>query len=313
MKKQTIQFALAFLIIIASASILKAQEETSAIAGRWDITFKKNNADKPSWLEVTHSGLRTWVGRFVGEGGSARPVSEIFVDSNHFHFSIPPQWEREDNYLKMEGTFKDDVMQGTVTLPDGTACPFTGARAPLLKRDKQPVWGAPIPLFNGKDLTGFQALEQNNQWIVENGVLKSPHSGANLRTDKTFTDFKLHVEFRYSAHSNSGVYLRGRYEVQIEDDNGNEPFVGGLGAVYGFLKPYEMMAKSPGEWQSYDITLVGRMVTVTANGKLIINNQEIPGITGGALDSNEGEAGPIYFQGDHGPIEYRNIVITPAK
>jgi hypothetical protein len=72
-------------------------------------------------------------------------------------------------------------------------------------------------------------------------------------------------------------------------------------------------AKAAGEWQSYDVTLIGRMVTVVANGQTIIYKQEIPGITGGAIDSNEAAPGPIMLQGDHGPIEYRNIIITPAK
>jgi hypothetical protein len=123
----------------------------------------------------------------------------------------------------------------------------------------------------------------------------------------------LHIEFRYPKESNSGVYLRGRYEVQVEDNKGKEPSSTYFGGVYGFLTPNEMAAKAAGEWQSYDITLVGRKVTVVANGKKIICDQNIPGITGGALDSNEGAPGPIMLQGDHGPIEYRNIVITPAK
>jgi hypothetical protein len=101
--------------------------------------------------------------------------------------------------------------------------------------------------------------------------------------------------------------------VQIEDSKGMEPLKDYLGAIYGFLPPSEMVAKDPGEWQSYDITLVGRMVTVVANGKTIICNQEIPGITGGAMDSNEGNPGPFLLQGDHGPIDFRNIVVTPAK
>jgi hypothetical protein len=153
----------------------------------------------------------------------------------------------------------------------------------------------------------------DNQWKAENGILFSPKSGSNLVTDQKFNDFKLHIEFRYPKGSNSGIYLRGRYEVQVMDSKGNEPLSGELGGVYGFIAPSEQVAKNPGEWQSYDITLVGRMITLVANGKTIICNQEIPGITGGALDSNEGDPGPIYLQGDHGPVEYRNITLTPAK
>jgi hypothetical protein len=108
------------------------------------------------------------------------------------------------------------------------------------------------------------------------------------------------------------VYLRGRYEVQVEDNKGLEPSSTYFGGIYGFLTPNEMVAKSPGEWQSYDITLIGRRVTVVANGKTIINDQIIPGITGGAIDSKEGNPGPIYLQGDHGPIEYRNMKLTPV-
>jgi hypothetical protein len=175
-----------------------------------------------------------------------------------------------------------------------------------------PVWGEPITLFNGKDLTGWHAMGKN-QWKVVDGVLTSASSGSNLVSDKSFTDFILHIEFRYQKGSNSGVYLRGRYEVQIDDSKGMDPWVGYFGAIYGFLTPSEMVAKNPGEWQSYDITLAGRMVTIIANNKLIIHNQEIPGITGGALNSREGEPGPLLLQGDHGPIEYRNIIITPAK
>jgi hypothetical protein len=194
---------------------------------------------------------------------------------------------------------------------DGKTYNWVASRAPILRRETPPVWGKPIALFNGTDLKGWHATGEN-QWIAESGVLKSPKSGSNLVSDDKFMDFKLHLEFRYPKGSNSGVYLRGRYEVQIIDSKGMEPEDGLLGGVYGFLPPNEMVAKEAGEWQSYDITLIGRRVTVVVNGVAIINDQVIPGITGGALDSREGEPGPIYFQGDHGPIEFRNIVITPG-
>ncbi|HEU4609751.1 MAG TPA: DUF1080 domain-containing protein, partial [Chitinophagaceae bacterium] len=144
--------------------------------------------------------------------------------------------------------------------------------------------------------------------------LVSPESGSNIITTKKFGDFKLHIEFKYHKGSNSGVYLRGRYETQIIDNpldaHPNSHLFAG---IYGFLVPSEMAALGPDQWQSFDITLIGRMVTVVANGKKIICNQEIPGITGGALDSDEAAPGPIYLQGDHGPIAYRNIIITEAE
>jgi hypothetical protein len=197
--------------------------------------------------------------------------------------------------------------------PRGQKLNWVGVQAPSLKRDKAPVWGAPIRLFNGKNLDGWQALGKDNQWVVADGILRSPRPGSNIRSIKTFDDFKLHIEFRYPKESNSGVYLRGRYEVQVEDSKGMEATNIHLGGLYGFIDPLEMVAKDPGVWQSFDITLVGRIVTVVANGKMVIQNQIIPGITGGALDSREGEPGPIMMQGDHGVIEYRNIIITPAK
>lgn len=284
----------------------------SPIEGRWDLTIHIGERTAPSWLEITHSGLSTLVGQFVGTGGSARPISEIHYKEEKVRFSIPPQWER-GSALSFEATFSGDSLAGTITLPDGKTHHCTGIRAPSLRRHVAPVWGKPIALFNGKDLKGWHASGSTNQWTVDNGILKSSKPGSNLITDASFTDFKLHVEFRYSANGNSGVYLRGRYEVQIADVPDTIPWKGGLGAVYGFIAPIEVVAKKPGEWQSFDITFTGRMVSIIANGKEIICNAEIPGITGGALDSREGHPGPIMLQGDHEPIEYRNIIITPAK
>jgi len=201
-----------------------------------------------------------------------------------------------------------------MTMGDGQTVNWTGTRAPSLRRTAKPVWGDPITLFSGTSLDGWQPVgRRESQWRAVDGVLTNEKTGANLATTQKFDDFKLHMEFRVPKGANSGVYLRGRYEVQIEDDKGKDPWKGYLGAIYGFLTPSEMVAKDPGEWQTYDITLVGRMVTVVANGVTIISNQEIPGITGGAIDSKEGEPGPILLQGDHGPIDFKSIVITPAK
>jgi hypothetical protein len=305
-------YILAFLFLYTTPTLSVFAQDTKALEGRWDITLMMNGKESPSWLEVEHSGVRTLVGRFVFVNGSARPISKVNFKDGKFSFTIPPQWEQETRDLEFEGTITATGLSGTMIYVDGKKYTWTAVRAPLLKREGEPVYGEPITLFNGVDLKGWHVMGEN-QWKVEDGILRSLKSGANLVSDQTFTDFKLHIEFRYSKGSNSGVYLRGRYEVQIEDDKGLEPWVGYLGAIYGFLTPSEMVAKDPGVWQSYDITLRGRMVTIVGNNKTIIYNQEIPGITGGAIDSKEGEPGPIMMQGDHGPIDYRNIIITPIK
>jgi len=314
--KRNILLTVSFLLLInfmGSASDLSpALPADSLIQGRWDLVINENGKQAPSWLEVYHSGNNWLVGYYVGIVGSARPISKINFTNNKISFTIPPQWEKETNDVSFEGTFQGDTLSGTLTAADGKTFNWSGHRAPSLHRTTAPVWGKPIKLFNGTNIDGWHAMG-TNQWVVEAGVLRSPHSGANLVTDNTFDDFKLHIEFRCPAGSNSGIYLRGRYEVQIEDSKGKEPQKDLMGAIYGFLTPSEMAAKAAGEWQTYDITLIGRMVTIVANGKQIICNQAIPGITGGALDSREEAPGPIYIQGDHGPIEYRNIILTPGK
>jgi Domain of Unknown Function (DUF1080) len=283
------------------------------IVGRWDLVVQSGDTVYPSWLEVRRSGFRALVGSFVSRSGSARPVSNIAITNNTLRFSLPPQWERGEQDLVIEGTFTTDKMTGWMTDALGARQTWTATRAPSLVRAAAPVWGRPIAIFNGTDLTGWTPSDPNNQWQVISGVLTNTRSGANLITQRNFTDFKLHVEFRVPAKGNSGIYLRGRHEVQIEDSKGMPPGSLNAGGLYGFLTPNENAALAPGEWQTYDITLVGRMITVVLNGKTVISRQVIPGITGGALDSDEGAPGPLMLQGDHTSVEYRRIVLTPVR
>jgi hypothetical protein len=171
-------------------------------------------------------------------------------------------------------------------------------------------------LFNGKDLAGWRSSDpdEKNHWEVSDATLVSPGDGADLLTDATFEDFKLHIEFRCEPKANSGVYLRGRYEVQIEDDAEPPAPNERTGSIYGYLAPSTQAIHKPGQWHAFDITLVGRNVTVALDGQTIIDFQEIPGITGGAIDSHEALPGPIYLQGSEpGRVEFRNIVVTPAQ
>ncbi len=299
------------LLLITNTPSTRAQE-SNPIEGHWNLVISKDGKKLPSWLEIRHSGFKTLVGRFVYAFGSARPISEIKLNDGKFSFEIPPQWEPGNTNLKFEGQMVDDCLKGTMVYTDGKTYKWTANRAPNLAHEENPTWDKPIELLNGKNLDGWHA-DGENQWSVESGILKNSKSGANLITDASFMDFKLHIEFRYTKGENSGIYLRGRYEVQIIDSKDLEPSDILFGGVYGFLEPNAMAAKKAGEWQSYDITLIGRRVTIVANGLTIINDQIIPGITGGALDSDEGEPGPFFLQGDHGPIEFRNIIVTPLK
>ncbi len=303
----------ASLVVLFSLNISSVSAQKESPIGRWDLTVDLGDKLVPSWLEVKLSGIKTLVGYFVADGGSARPISKVNFNDGKISFSIPAQWENSEKDMVFEAVLKGDKLTGTIVSSMGQRQTLTGERAPLLKRTSAVVWGEPIKIFNGLNLDGWHASKKKNQWVAENGIMKSPQSGANIITDQKFNDFKLHIEFRYPEGSNSGVYLRGRYEIQVEDNRGQEPSSTFFGGIYGFITPNEMAAKAPGEWQTYDVTLIGRRVTVVANGKKIITDQIIPGITGGALDSKEGEPGPIMLQGDHGPVEYRNIIITPAK
>jgi hypothetical protein len=308
--------ALCILGLLHTLSNGDEPKKEPPIIGTWDLTVKGMNEIYPSWLEVRRSGYETIVGSFVGRVGSVRPISRVETTNGRIHFSIPPQWEKPQKDLAFEGKLVgSDELQGEVMDENGRRLAWTGKRAPSLKREHPPQWSEPIELFNGKDLAGWKprSKETKNGWDIKDGLLVNETPGNDLVTERKFTDFQVHAEFRYPKGSNSGIYLRGRYEVQIEDNYGEEPESHKIGGIYGFLTPSINATKKPGEWQTMDITLVGRVVTVVFNGERVIDRQTIPGITGGALDSDEGAPGPLMVQGDHGPIEFRKITLIPSK
>ena len=210
----------------------------SLLLGRWDVSVQTPAGERPSWLELEDSGRGITVGRLVGIVGSSRPITRVAVDGDSIHFAIPPQWEDGDNDLVVDGRLTGERFAGSMLFPDGKRYSWTAVRAPLLHRAHAPSWGTPIHLLHARDLGGWHAQGgEANQWQVKNGILSSPHSGANIETDRTFNDFKLHIEFRYPKESNSGVYLRGRYEVQIQDDYGLPPWNDRFSGIYGFIAP----------------------------------------------------------------------------
>lgn len=322
---KTAFFLLVFTIAGFATTQAQRVESDSPLIGTWDLTITMDEDQLknlglfrhglmssegfPGWLKVKLSGFSTLVGYYVGYEGSARPIAEVHYDSkkDQYSFTIPPQWMDIDD-IDFEFTLKDDKLEGYKVL-NGNKLKFTGVRAPSLKREKPPVWGSPINLLT--DNMDRWIIPENNKFEMVDGVMMNKEKGGNLITNQKFDDFKLSVEFRYPAGSNSGIYLRGRYELQIEDSKGRADDVS-IGGIYGFIAPTVNAANGPGEWQTFEITLVGRHVTVVHNGVEVVGNRPIPGITGGSLDSNEGEPGPIIIQGDHGPIDFRKFVITPS-
>ena len=288
--------------------------DVKAYLGRWDLTLKAADKEYPSWLALREEGGQLKA-EYVGRWGNARPLPKAEIKDGKLNFVSPKSEEETPEDMKFEGTLSGGKLSGKVNGSKGAVWEWAGVRAPSLERKGMPKWGAAIALFNGKNLSGWKMSGQGKtEWKVEDGKLVTPGNGPELINERKFKDFKLHVEYNCGPNSNSGIYLRGRYEVQIETDSIEEPPSHHTGGVYGFIAPEPELPRKPGEWQSYDITLIGRRVTVVQNGKMIIDNKKIPGITGGALDSHEGLGGPIYLQGsEKGRVEFRSIVITPAE
>jgi hypothetical protein len=287
--------------------------QTAAFLGRWDLTLKAPDREYPSWIEIQQQNGQ-FTAQFVSRWGNARPLPKIEIHGTHISFVSPKEEEDRKDDMVFDGALTGKTISGTTTGQDGTPWTWTGVRAPALDKTGEPKWGKPIELFNGKDLTGWKMSAAGPPaWTVQDGNLVTPGNGPEIATDIRAQDFKLHIEFNCGKESNSGVYLRGRYEVQIETDSVAEPPSHHTGGVYGFLVPTPEQPRTPDTWQTLDITLVGRRVTVVQNGKTVINNKEIPGITGGALNSHESLAGPIYLQGsEKGHVAFRKITLTPA-
>jgi hypothetical protein len=304
--------------------------------GGWELTIPGGAA---GWLGVEDVNGRLKASLLWG-GGSVVPLDAAGIEEDRLILTRRHTSTRKDASGKdvrrvtletITATVDGDVLKLTTVTPRENGqgqdkADFTGRREPPMPPApdlSQVKFGDPIQLFNGKDLTGWRLTDPNavNGWSAKDGLLVNeavqeegkPHKNyGNLRTDQEFQDFNLTLEVRVSKDGNSGVYLRGIYEVQVADTYGRPLDPHNMGAVYSRIKPTVAAEKPAGEWQRMDITFVDRHVTMILNGQKIIDNQPIPGCTGGALWSDVTRPGPIYFQGDHTSIEYRNIVLKPV-
>ncbi len=313
------------LLIVVAATALSGNahaQDAKAFLGRWDmVATPANGTPYPQWMELVEKNGKI-EGRVQPRGGGWRPILGAKVESGKIVVDLfsgrgpETKWE-----LTSAGP---DKLTGSEKRGDGDGPTLLGVRAPKLDRPMPKSWATPQPLFNGKDLTGWEPIGnvKNNKWIARDGELVNDNpqvegqrsaGAANLKSLAKFQDFKLHIEVNCPDHGNSGIYLRGRYEIQIGTEGGSQPDHE-MGAVYSHYPPPVGAELGLGKWTSFDITFVGRRVTVLRDGKVYHDNVEIPGPTGGALDSNEAEPGPFFLQGDHyGVIRYRNITVSVPK
>ena len=284
--------------------------------GRWDITIPAKEGRRPRfcWLEVSRDG-GTLKGRFNPGGGAQFPLTEISIVNGELQFKYAEGRPSDQAKASWKATAKAGGLDGTADLGKEGTRSWTAVRCPAWPKEipaRKP--GKPVALFNGKDVSGWlgQIPGKELGWSVKEGILQNAGANANnIYTEQKFRDFHLEVEFNVDPKSNSGIYLRGRYEIQIIDQTDRPLDVHSIGALYGFVIPPVNAAKPAGQWQKFEITLIANRVTVILNGTRLMENAEVPGITGGALDASEGEPGPIMIQGDHGRVQFRKIELTP--
>jgi 3-keto-disaccharide hydrolase len=333
-----IRYALVLAGLLVLASSAPAAQDDNPFLGRWALTIPGGGA---GWLGVTQENGYLDASLLWG-GGSVLPVDSVFVNGEDLFVVRLTKVERKDPEGKVVRTqmipdviqarLEGDTLQLTqmVVRRNGNGVDdrgqFTGKRIPPLpgKPDLSKVkFGPPIVLFDGKNLEAWKLTDPRAKsgWSIEDGLLVNkpvqPQGGrhvsyGNLRTVAEFEDFNLKLEVNVLKGENSGVYLRGIYEVQVCDSYGRKLDSHNMGGIYSRITPTVNAEKPPGEWQTMDLTLVDRHATVVLNGKKIIDNEPLLGCTGGALWSDEFKPGPIYLQGDHTGVKYRNIVITPV-
>jgi hypothetical protein len=304
------------------ASTVAAQEENTFL-GRWDMTVTPADGKSyPQWMELTDNGGKI-EGRIQPRGGAWRPIVGAHMDAEKLIVTVGEA--NPGSTIRWELTSASPGKLTGIEKHGDTGGPMlAGVQAPSLDRPMPKMWTKPRPLFDGKDLNGWEPIGNvdNNKWVARDGELvndnpevpgQKVHGAANIKTTQKFQDFKLHIEVNCPDGGNSGVYLRGRYELQVGTEGGKLP-THEMGAICSYYPPPGGSELGLGKWTTFDVTLVGRHVTVLRDGKMYHDNVEIPGPTGGALDSNEAEPGPIYLQGDHhGVIAYRNITISVPK
>jgi Domain of Unknown Function (DUF1080) len=322
LKRVRMKILFASILAIALASTVSAQD-TKEFLGRWDMTVTPATGNPyPQWMELTDNDGKI-EGRVQPRGGAWHPITGAHMESGKLIVDVGQAGPGSEISWELTPP-SADKLTGIEKRGDADGPTLAGVKAPSLDRPMPKKWTKPQPLFDGKDLKGWEPIEhvENNKWVARNGELVNDNPevpgqkmrpAANIMTTEKFQDFKLHIEVNCPEGGNSGIYLRGRYELQVGTEGGKLPSHE-MGAIYSWYPPPAGSENDLGRWTTFDVTLVGRHVTVLRDGKMYHDNVELSGPTGGALDSNEAEPGPFYLQGDHhGVIQYRNVTISVPK
>ena len=303
-----------FVVALAVTAAPAALAQKNPFLGKWNITGHGAESNYVYWLEVREEGGKPSA-MFLNRGGSPMPAENVKLAGGELAFTLAGgRSGRPGPEIRLKAE-PGDRITGTVKSGNQTVS-VAGVRPPkwgAYDANARHKLGKPVELFDGKSLDAWTAQHKEKPigWKVEGGVMMNEPHGNNLVSKEKFQDFKIQAEYKVEKGSNSGIYLRGRYELQVLDDNGRDPESHGHMAIYARKAPDTNASKPAGEWQSMEATIVGNRVTVTLNGKKVHDNAAIEGITGGALDANELEPGPIMIQGDHEKVWFRKVTVTP--
>jgi hypothetical protein len=318
--------ATAFVAAACAVVALQAQQPNPFI-GSWNLTGVAPNGSYVYWLEVKEANGQL-SGMFLNRSGNPNPLAEIRIEDHELVFRggqtgkpVGPTYRArlENGRLVGQHTLPAPTNAAVVqTVPQERVVNWIGVRRPTwppVNANAAHAYGAPVALFDGASLDAFTGQNPTAPlgWAVADGIARNQAGANNLVSKQRFTDFRIEAEYRLGAKSNSGIYLRGRYELQVLDDHNDTTTRRDLThmAIYGRTAPAVKASRPIGEWQQMSAVLVGNRVTVTLNGQRVHDNAEILGITGGALDADELAPGPIMIQGDHTGVELRRVVVTP--